>query len=268
MTRPYSTRSRRAVTLTELLVVLLIISLLATIAVPVYLTKIRAAKIATATAEVRELAHAEEHCVLLHGFYVPLQMLDDIIYDQAIHRGVALNDPLATDDLYNEWQQIQLIDPAKVVEYGIYNEHQPELQDRSNDVRVESLYSFWSGPFINFHRDFAKQWNAANPASRISVYFDHPLDPWGQPYRFYSPVGIIGTNAYSTTPSDWRQTSFSDGNLTTTDDRFDRFAIVSFGPDGEDAYSKESTVNGTQNDDDVVYLFSGFFNESSFRIFY
>ena len=90
------------------------------------------------------------------------------------------------------------------------------------------------------------------------VMNDHPLDPWGQPYRFYSPIGLIGSNASTSTPSSWNTNSFSDGRLTSSDDRFDRYAIVSFGPDGE----ADSSSNA---DDDIIYYFGVVVSETTFN---
>src|SRR3990170_2792993 len=89
-------RTQGGVTLTELLVVLLIISLLSTIAIPVYVTRAENAKVNTARQETREIAQAEEQCAIIHGFYVPLQILDDLITDNATRQ------PNQTDDFANE----------------------------------------------------------------------------------------------------------------------------------------------------------------------
>src|SRR5678816_3845545 len=94
-------RDNAGVTLTELLVVLLIIAILATIAVPVYLNRVEEARVRTAQAEVSEIAKGEDMVAATHGFYVPLQMLDDVIQpettngsDDSIDREVTTNGSL------------------------------------------------------------------------------------------------------------------------------------------------------------------------------
>src|SRR5262245_24954443 len=82
--------SQRGVTLTELLVVLVIISILSTIAVPVYINHAERGRIATAQSEVKTIAEAEDACGSFHSFYVPLQVLDDIS-GQAGNGGLSSN---------------------------------------------------------------------------------------------------------------------------------------------------------------------------------
>src|SRR5690606_24010292 len=66
---------------------------------------------------------------------------------------------------------------------------------------VRRLVQNWSGPFISFQRfwyDFTPVGidydGPGDPDYRDSddLFRDFPLDPCGNPYRFYSPLGIIG----------------------------------------------------------------------------
>lgn len=244
------------VTLTELLVVLAIIGLLATIAIPVYVQRTEEARVRTAQQEVREIAKAEEMVAMIHGFYVPIQVLDDIAVDLT-------NRTTRTDDLQNETDTIYLIDPYVNVQDQIAgNPPQPTLQDRDTNPRVHKLYYFWQGPFLNPSRVFIGDETSAEPRqlSEDLIRRDHPLDPWGQPYRMYSPVGIVGSSAGATDRGSFNTGSFSNGRLTTNDDRFDRFAIVSFGRD-----NLSDGVSYTGND--IFYLFGIVATESMFRAF-
>jgi len=269
--------ARRAVTLTELLVVLVIISLLATVAVPVYVNKVEQAKISTARMEVREIAHAQEQCALIHGFYVPLQVLDNLIYDVDTHSS---GNP-RTDDMENEDQDIYLIVATRSVELQ-YGGDQLRLRDWEGVNRhpmVQNLYTKWAGPFLNPQRvAFGEeiQRNLLTSAEENeATSLDFPLDPWGNPYRFYSPIGIIGSDALTEhlpvgAPGDkpsgsW--TNFSNGQLTQNDDRFDRFAIVSFGPNMRTDAQGGGTGFTDTDSDDIVFLFGAQFTESSFRAF-
>lgn len=263
----------RAVTLTELLVVVVIVSLLATIAVPVYVNKTEQAKIATAKQEVRMLAEAEEACAAIHRFYVPLQVLDDI-HGESPNRDTNPR----TDDLFNEDNAgpVYLIYATR--DLDIQRSDQAELGDRgltnSHSLAVRKLYEEWAGPFLNPKRVAFQEEIDSGQLSRASeaVHFDFPLDPWGSPYRFFSPIGplddhLINEYAGGTGYSVWN--TFREGRLPLTiasDNRFDRFAILSLGPNS-------STIDMPNYDsgdetDDIYYLFGANFTESSFRAFY
>src|SRR5690606_7271339 len=65
---------------------------------------------------------------------------------------------------------------------------------------VRKLIENWSGPFITWHRFWFDPDNAAydspsDPDYRQdedSLFRDFPLDPWGNPYRFWSPIRVVG----------------------------------------------------------------------------
>lgn len=237
------------VTLTELLVVVVIISILATIAVPVYINKAETARVATAQAECRMIAEAEEACELHHGFYVPIQMLDDM-------PGKVATIPNA-DTVDNEPTSIRLIDPSKPL-MGL-DQNQPALSQSNSNSRVASLLNTWQGPFLNPQRFYKGINTVSDPAALQNLnHYDHPLDPWGQPYIFYAPYpyGIIGSSIFSSynDPTQWGLTTFSDGAVTKMDNRrqLDRFAIISYGPNGT-PNTGNNTV--TDRDDDIAYYF-------------
>lgn len=89
----------------------------------------------------------------------------------------------------------------------------------------------YQGPYVNFPR------GTDGPASEYDPYT--PIDPWGNPYYFYTPLGLARP-----IPQDL---SSSEGY----GDVFDRFAFVSHGADG------------VLSSDDVIRLFgSGVGNAS------
>lgn len=249
--KPNQRPRRSGVTLTELLVVLLVVSLMATIAVPVYTNQSENARISVAMAECKEIADAEEACALVHGFYVPIQMLDDI----AEQSGTSAN----TDSIDNEPSDIALIDYRKGI--NSLNINQPRLSQASTDVRVNQLRNRWGGPFLNPNRVFTGGAANQNPVNLGTLnQRDHPLDPWGNPYRFYTPAGRVGSRSDSNSPGDWANSNFGDGQISPTDDPFDRYAIVSYGPNGE----RDSS--GVDKDD-IIYFFGKTFaplNETGF----
>lgn len=83
----------------------------------------------------------------------------------------------------------------------------------------------WFGPYSNFQQGQTQ--TATLPYDRGS-----PLDPWGNPFLLFSPLGLVRGDTGVVTQEfygDW----------------FDRYALVSLGPDG------------TMSGDDIVRLFGG-----------
>jgi len=228
---------QRGVTLTELLVVLAIIGLLATIAVPVYVNKMEQAKYRTAQHEVRELANAEEVCGILHGYYVPLSMLDDLPYRAA-------NRPSSVDDIQNSRDNLE----PYMINTGVpIRDQRTTGQDRlTDDIKsVQNLYYGWQGPFINFKRYYMGPGIFTEPANPnpANVARDYPLDPWGNPYLMMTELGVVDPDGFITT--------------TQLDHSFDRLTILSLGPDGSTSISGSGqiTISNPDTVDDIWVYF-------------
>lgn len=262
MTSRIFQNAQRAVTLTELLVVLAIISLLATIAVPVYVQKTEQARRVTARTEVRNIAQAQELVAATHGFYIPMHLLDNLAND---------GDSESEDDFENDTNASNkfFVDPFLniLAQQGV----QPSLADAQNNTsgqtKALALVNFWTGPFLNPAR--VTRTEQFNDAADISS--DIILDPWGNPYIFFSPEGPLSQiqNRSNFVGVDLSQpsTRFEVDNGRIQDasggnDPFDRFAIVSFGPDG----TLDTSV-GTTFVNDVFYEFGFIANESAFNLF-
>lgn len=246
-------RARRAVTLTELLVVLVIISLLATLAVPVFVQKVQQARVAIARSETRSIADAVQAVAITHGFVVPLQVLDNVPDQSATATD-------ADDFRAGVYSSVRVIDAFVPVanQTGV----QGTLGGTTN-AKISKMVTNWQGPFINYKRVYNQNANSNNPGSlsREDLARDYPLDPWGRPYVLHSPIGVVGTYVHPTSASGnidptTYPDSVGDGILTTTEGgRFFTFAVVSLGPNG---YSDgvTSSLSGTAPEDDIFYEFS------------
>lgn len=259
-------QTRRAVTLTELLVVLAILSLLATIAVPVYVQKTEQARRATARTEVRTIADAEEQVALTHGYYIPMHLLDNVFDDTS--------DPEPRDDFDGDPNDADkyFIDPYINPTTQLSN--QVTLADAENNssgrVKAIKLVRFWTGPYLNPTR-VAKNIGSGSIGTQADLSSDVVLDPWGRPYLFFSPVGPIADdlslvsdlttyNAFN----DSQRYRIDNGfllNGTGNTDPFDRYAIMSLGTDGL-LDNKTDPLS-----DDVIYEFGFTPNESAYNVF-
>lgn len=237
-----------AVTLTELLVVLVIISIIATIAMPVYINQSERAKFATAQMEARELARAVEMVGITHGRYVPLQVLDNVPGSQSDYSFSG------ADTIQNEGGNVYAINfnaPARQLNTG--TAYFP-LTVNSTDPQTARMVREWEGPFINFQRYYNPNPNSSSPSDARR---DYPLDPWGNPYVLYSPLGIVGSYTQGTL-----EPYNSTGIPSTVDPRVDRWAVVSYGPDG----ISDTAGSSFGYSDDIVYVFGAARTETSLNL--
>jgi hypothetical protein len=218
------------------------------------------ARIRTAQQEVKQIALAEEECAALHGFYLPIQLLNDI-KQEARGTGYVATPP--ADSLENESaSSVFLIDPLLPV-LSQANGNQYILSD-TNVARVFDMIDTWQGPFLNVQRKYRRP-NFSGSVTREDVRRDFPMDPWGQPYRFFSPIGPIGQLAMVTDPNQMFSDNFSNGyiqNQPGLNDPFDRYTIVSFGP------NQLLDRAGDPNNDDISYEFGATIDLSGFYRFF
>jgi prepilin-type N-terminal cleavage/methylation domain-containing protein len=257
---------RRGVTLTELIVVVAIIGILTTLIVPVAVNRSRQARIIAAQKDIRELVDGLEACAAIHGYYVPLHLLDD--------QNVTLADLPGGVDVVDSIQeepnpsQIYLIDPLQSLTQQTGG-NQRTLAE-TTVPRIADLVRNWTGPFVEFRHVFEDP--NSQPDEQRYVSYDFPLDPWGQPYRLYTPLGVAGSSAArneNTDPTAWATgTVFTNelqsGSQPQEFTRFDRFAVVSWGPDQRpDTQAEIDDKTG----DDIYITFGANYTQRSFRAF-
>jgi len=238
-------------TLTELLVVVAIIGIISLALIPALTQRTENARVATARQEVKELAMAEDSCAITTGYYLPLQLLDDI------KRSTRTDD----DSLNNEPGSILLIDPfyTYIDNQGIYHIPAQESLPNSNYDQYR-IYTQWSGPYTSFVKTLLNFVDSPTDSS-----FDFPLDPWNIPYRFFSPIGIIGDGA-DTEETDLtvisNNAAFSNGRITLDipDYARGRWLIVSLGR------NRKFDDPDNSSNDDIVHAFGLVIHETNYLV--
>lgn len=241
---------RRGITLVELLVVLAILGLLATIAIPAYINRMDQARKTTAKAECEAIAKSEEMVGESYGFFMPLQLLDNVPNTPGTSPAIPNDD--FDDEQLSQLYAIDIAVPILLQDNSGGTSTGQDFYDlrldSTTNARLLDMITNWSGPFLRPQRVYKGTSNASYPTDSETIRRDYPLDPWGKPYRFFSPIGIIGSNANT---DSYDSDQFSNGYLTTNLDRFDRFAILSLGPDG----NLDAAGTSTTQKDDIFYLF-------------
>ncbi|MFP4581343.1 MAG: hypothetical protein ACLFQ6_11485 [Candidatus Sumerlaeia bacterium] len=159
--------------------------------------KIRAA----AYSEMSTLAQAETHVWLDIRYYVSLENLDDLSQSN-------IN---PSYDFIGDGGGTPVLETATA-----------DFEDTRQDLL--SGFFTWKGPYVTYQQGKTDEDNIHG--------YDRgtPLDPWGNPYFLYSPLGLVQP------PMSISQSGYGDG--------FDRWAIVSYGPDRQ-----------FDGGDDLIYYF-------------
>jgi type II secretory pathway pseudopilin PulG len=152
-------------TLLELLVVVLIISILSTIAVGVYTGAVERARVAGAHAEVRQIAVAVERYYLDVGQYPPSST-----------GTVFPSDPASTDELDPNIDGIGCGYMVLALQHSLSGNANAPLDAR------------WRGPYLNLDREqlgfITEDGLVGNDLTGVLPSQVQMLDPWGTPYRF------------------------------------------------------------------------------------
>jgi len=150
--------------------------------------------------EERILAEALDMCALDTTYYVSLETLNDSASASVV----------PAYDFINDGGGTFVIPPA-------------EGKFLPTRVNLISAYFSWKGPYVIFQQGRTQL--ADGPYDKGT-----PLDPWGNPYYLFSPLGLVRGDIGSIT-------------LELYGDQFDRYTIVSLGPDG------------VKSSDDLLYSF-------------
>lgn len=167
----------------------------------------QSASVTAAIVETANIAGAMEQVAIDTGTYTTIENLDDL--------------PGPTDTYEFDWINFDggalVLRPAA----GRFEPSRVILQPDPFDP-----FSGWQGPYLTaFTND-----DVTGPTDPYDE--GSPLDPWGEPYYFFTPLGLAVPRSGTV-------------SLDLYGDDFDRYAIVSLGPDG--------TVSG----DDIVARFGG-----------
>lgn len=219
---PTMNRLTKGVTLIELVVVLLIISILSTIAVGVYTQEIQRARIAKTRAEISSLSVAINRYQIDTGQFPPTGTGSSLA-PNPINR----NNPYAGSGYL-----------------------QVALKASLNGNQSAPLSNRWIGPYFEFQENRLGLLGTGNTitasTSPAEIQF---LDAWGNPFYFiqnedYAALG--GTFLPVTNPYRATETYF---NPST-------FQLISFGPNGTSDFSGNAV--GTEADDLTNWRGSGF----------
>ena len=151
---------------------------------------VSAQSVAVALSEMQTLAQAEDVCALDTGLYVSLETLNDLS---------STPNPASRDNV--------LADGGT---YAVETWRGAFRPGGRMDLVNRTLA--WGGPYVTFQ--------SGRTQETVGPYdFGSPLDPWGTPYWFYSPLGLLRGDTGTVT-------------LEGYGDQFGRYTIVSFGPDG------------------------------------
>ncbi len=265
---PNKYRHTRGVTMTELLVVVVVVALLATLAVPVYTNQAAKARVATTQMEMKQLAESMQRVAMDTGYYIRLYALNDGFTGDAVPNAAAASrlGGVADNGITNQIDNSQIYHRSDEIflstEMGLPPANGIALFQQL--VRNETNFG-WDGPYINWHRDVNNN--------------DWPDDPWGNDYIFFSFYGATFPPPDPSNPFEYftqtgpimlsegpeyqvsTGTGATGGAVTTrqfpTTRIFDRPTLLSLGPNGLPGNGTNNGGDGYGQGDDIIYQFGG-----------
>lgn len=265
-TQPAKAR-RRAFSIVELLVAVIIITVLATMAIPIVQNRVDQARLTRAQHEMDALADAENRVEADTGYYVRLFMLNDLNVEVADRDGVATDRPPDPNDVVDGVMDYAnpggfhpLTDRLFIIANSDDNSQVGRLVDTTLGASllqrlVNDAEAFgWTGTYINWQTD-ENVYNNIAPAN-VASPDGIPDDPWGNNYMLITTWGLIpdGDPGWTAGPNG-PVTSFAlpIGSTSATvvnnlDEVVDRVAIVSLGPNGVPGNGGATPVLGSGDD--------------------
>jgi len=183
-------RFRRAFSILEVLITVIIIGILAVIMVPTLSKRVEESRIRAAQRDLYELREAETRAAIDTGYYYPQHVLDDVVTEGTNWQ---FNDFPITDTILfeyqnpmvadNKWKSI-FIDPQTgdfvqddTVAGAIYDK-MINFGTQDHMAAIEAVKRFgFNGPYISWNHDTNGD--------------DMQEDPWGNPYLMFTRVGMV-----------------------------------------------------------------------------
>ncbi|MBM3333626.1 prepilin-type N-terminal cleavage/methylation domain-containing protein [Candidatus Sumerlaeota bacterium] len=201
-------------TIIELLIAVIIIGVLVAILIPVLVRRVEEARIARAESDVEHIKDALERAHIHTNYVYRLYVLDDNLGGNGLYLPL---DPGDLDGVRDETGNWTVQTPTRMfIDYntgqfaGNYQNIYASLTRNETDFG-------WAGPYINYQRgNFTWQ--------------DLPTDPWGEEYLLFTPAGVVDQQA-GTVENFYNFTVLgTDTTVTLRGPFFDRFTVLSKGP--------------------------------------
>jgi prepilin-type N-terminal cleavage/methylation domain-containing protein len=249
---------RRGFSIIELLVAVIIIGVLVSVIVPRLAERSEQAKRARVEQDLELIQKAQEQVVIDTSYMVRLFLLDDVRGGDSVGNAIPNNAADVVDSfgdeafqaLYNNRPNFFIDPDAQRLASGADRLLQgADTQQIFERLRDNETFFGWRGPYLTYQVD------TNGPGGQRTYVGD---DAWGNDYLMFTPEGLINDYVDPVTgvagPGTVVTTITIGGNTySNLQDAFDRFAILSLGPNGLPGDGTAAGVFGT--DDDIVRRF-------------
>lgn len=256
--RNRSRAGRRAFSIVELLVAVIIIAVLATMAIPIVQNRVDQARLTRAQHEMDAIADALNRVEADTGYYVRLFMLNDLALSATQSDGTIQTpgnrqagevfDP-ADIDAVSDYDNTSYFPETDRLFIYAHNDDPTRVGEMVDDVlgarllaelRADPKEFGWNGPYMNWQTD-ANIYDTIAP-NDVAAGDGIPDDPWGNNYMLVTNLGLIPDGDPNWTPTAVGPIgaagfslpigSSSATNVTDLEEVSDRAAIISLGPNG------------------------------------
>lgn len=253
----------RAFSALEILIAVIILGILAGLVVPTVQNRVKEARIRTATNDVKTIVDALTRVAIDSNYFVPLHILDDVHLDTSVS-GISTWDHNNADainleetnpnvasgkekEIFIDIEEGDFVDSAdnrRLFDQmiGELGSGSPSYEDRK---RALDRFRFVP-PYVSWNRDGDDD--------------DMQDDPWGNPYFFFTPKGMVHDydsrdpllrKIQHEITEDFDYTTFSGSSGAQCDEIFDRYVVLSMGPDGMPG---DDGTNFAEGDDIFMYF--------------